>query len=142
MAARNKAYDTMRREAVRPAKETAAGWHLPAAIPDPAEEVTEMVEPESVVRDDMLRLVFTCCHPALALDAQVALALRTLAGLDVAAIARVLMVPQATMAKRLVRARQKIAHARIPYRVPTDAELDPVLVRVTGRDCQARKGDL
>lgn len=123
VAARNKAYDAMRREAVRPAKETAAGWHQPAAVPDPAEEVIEMVEPDGVLRDDMLRLVFTCCHPALALDAQVALALRTLAGLDVAAIARVLMVPEATMAKRLVRARAKIAHARIPYRVPTDAEL-------------------
>jgi RNA polymerase sigma-70 factor, ECF subfamily len=82
-----------------------------------------MTSPDSAVRDDMLRLVFTCCHPALAREAQVALALRTIAGLEVAAIARAFLVPEATMAKRLVRARQKIKHAQIPYRVPSDAEL-------------------
>ena len=82
-----------------------------------------MIQPDSVVRDDLLRLVFTCCHPALSRQAQVALALRTLAGLDVAAIARTFLVPEATMAKRLTRARQKITHARIPYRVPSDTEL-------------------
>lgn len=123
VTARNKAYDTLRREAARPAKETAAGWFVPQVTPDLAQEVIEMAEPDSVVRDDLLRLVFTCCHPALAREAQVALALRTLAGLDVAAIARGFLVPEATMAKRLVRARQKIAHAGIPYRVPADTEL-------------------
>ena len=82
-----------------------------------------MAEPDSMVRDDMLRLVFTCCHPALSAEARVALALRALARLEVAAIARAFLVPEATMAKRLVRARQKIAAARIPYRVPSDAEL-------------------
>jgi RNA polymerase sigma factor (sigma-70 family) len=123
VTARHKAYDAIRREAARPAKELAAGWELPTTVPDLAEEVIEMVEPESVVNDDLLRLVFTCCHPALALDAQVALALRTLAGLEVAAIARAFLVSEPTMAKRLVRARQKIASAKIPYRVPSDAEL-------------------
>ncbi len=123
VTARNKALDTLRRENVRPAKEISADWCVPRTAPDAAEEVVAMVEPESVVRDDLLRLVFTCCHPALAREAQVALSLRTLAGLDVAAIARGFLVPEATMAKRLVRARQKIAHARIPYRVPGDAEL-------------------
>jgi RNA polymerase sigma-70 factor (ECF subfamily) len=88
------------------------------------------VEPESAVRDDLLRLLFTCCHPALAADTQVALALRTLAGLDVPAIARAFLVSEATMAKRLVRARQKIAAARIPYRVPSDTELPSRLPRV------------
>ena len=117
VTARRKAYDVLRREAVRPAKESAAGRELVAG-----EEVVP-IEPESAVRDDLLRLLFTCCHPALRREAQVALALRTLAGLEVPAIARAFLVPEATMAKRLVRARQKIAAARIPYRVPSDAEL-------------------
>jgi RNA polymerase sigma-70 factor, ECF subfamily len=73
---------------------------------------------ESEIEDDRLRLIFTCCHPALALDARVALTLRTLAGLTTAEIARAFLVPEATMAKRLVRAKGKIAGARIPYRVP------------------------
>lgn len=123
VTARNKAYDMLRHEAARPVKETAAAWPAPQESADPAQEVLDMVEPESVVHDDLLRLVFTCCHPALAREAQVALALRTLAGLEIAAIARAFLVPEATMAKRLVRARQKIAHAGIPYRVPADTEL-------------------
>ncbi|MDQ2897440.1 MAG: sigma-70 family RNA polymerase sigma factor [Actinomycetota bacterium] len=123
VTARNKAYDALRREAARPAKETTSGWELPRTAPDPALETIEMLEPESVVGDDLLRLVFTCCHPAIAMPARVALALRTLGGLEVSEIARAFLVPEATMAKRLVRARQKIAQARIPYRVPSDAEL-------------------
>lgn len=123
VVARRKALDILRRESARPAKETAAerSWG-PEGI-GPTEEVIGVLEPDSVVRDDLLRLVFTCCHPALGRDAQVALALRTLAGLEVAAIARGFLVAEATMAKRLVRARQKIASAKIPYRVPADAEL-------------------
>ena len=84
----------------------------------------------SVVRDDLLRLVFTCCHPSLAVDAQVALSLRTLGGLTTAEVARALMVPEATMAKRLTRAKQKIRQARIPYRVPSDEELPARLAGV------------
>jgi RNA polymerase sigma-70 factor (ECF subfamily) len=67
---------------------------------------------------DRLRLMFTCCHPALALESRVALTLRTLAGLSTAEIARAFLVPEPTMSKRLVRAKQKIGHAGIPYRVP------------------------
>jgi len=86
--------------------------------------------PADVIADDLLRLVFTCCHPALGLEAQVALALRTLAGLTTAEIARALLVPEQTMLKRLTRAKQKIARAGIPYRVPGPAELPARLAGV------------
>jgi RNA polymerase sigma-70 factor, ECF subfamily len=122
VTARNKAYDILRRESARPAKEFAAA-DLAQPVPDTEQEVLAMLEPASSVRDDMLRLIFTCCHPALAPEARVALSLRTLAGLDVGAIARAFGVPEQTMAKRLVRARQKIATAQIPYKAPSDAEL-------------------
>lgn len=122
VTARNKAYDVIRREAARPGKETAAAYDGAARGQDVAEEVVAM-ESAGSVRDDMLRLIFTCCHPALSLEARVALSLRTLAGEDVAAIARAFGVPEQTMAKRLVRARQKITTANIPYKVPDDSEL-------------------
>jgi RNA polymerase sigma-70 factor (ECF subfamily) len=108
--ARNRATDRLRREAVGAAKlrEVAAMRYEP----EPYER------DDSGVPDDRLRLIFTCCHPALALEAQVALTLRTLAGLSTAEIARAFLTGEATMTKRLVRAKQKIRHAGIPYRVP------------------------
>ncbi|WP_198676018.1 RNA polymerase sigma factor [Kribbella monticola] len=104
--ARNRAIDWLRREAVGAAKlkEVAA--------------MSDEPEPAYDVPDDRLRLMFTCCHPALAMEARVALTLRTLAGLSTAEIARAFLVPEATMSKRLTRARQKIQYAGIPYRVP------------------------
>ena len=115
VTAKRRAVDIIRREARRAGKETEAIMFADPA-PGPA-------EPPDVIRDDLLRLVFTCCHPALSLEAQVALALRTLGGLSTAEVARSLLVPEATMAKRLSRAKQKIAQAGIPYRVPAAEEL-------------------
>ena len=115
-AARNRAIDVLRRRTVGAAK-----LREIAALTPPDSGSSAAFEPEtdhSGVPDDRLRLMFTCCHPALSLEARVALTLRTLAGLTTAEIARAFLSSEATMAKRLVRAKQKIAQAGIPYRVP------------------------
>src|SRR5580692_5115207 len=127
VVARRKALDLLRRESARAAKEAAAFRWGTGAAPD---QIEEAIEAETSLRDDMLRLIFTCCHPALSREAQVALSLRTLARLEVPAIARAFLVSEATMAKRLVRARSKIATARIPYAIPSDAELPDRLASV------------
>jgi RNA polymerase sigma-70 factor (ECF subfamily) len=106
--ARNRAIDRLRRDRTLAAK---------TRLLDVPESVEDAVD-ETTIPDERLELVFTCCHPALALDAQVALTLRTLGGLSTEEIARAFLVPEATMAKRLVRARHKLKVAGIPFRVP------------------------
>ncbi|WFE47874.1 RNA polymerase sigma factor [Verrucosispora sp. WMMD1129] len=111
--ARNRAVDRLRRETTREARHAEA---LLLHQPDEPQEV-------GPVQDDQLRLIFTCCHPALAPDARTALTLRLLGGLDVPEIARAYLIQEATVAQRIVRAKKKIRDAGIPYRVPAEHEL-------------------
>ena len=115
--ARRRALDVLRREAKRTAKES------DAVMLDQVTASMGEATSDSMVRDDLLRLIFTCCHPALSPDARVALTLRILCRMSTVEIARVFLVADTTMGQRISRAKQKIATARIPYRVPSDHEL-------------------
>ncbi len=123
--ARRKALDRLRRESTRNPRQAEAHRALELR----AERFNDEAD-MGPLTDDRLRLVFTCCHPALAPDAQIALTLRLIAGLTTAEVARAFWVPEPTMAQRLVRAKHKIAAANIPYRVPAESELDTRLAGV------------
>ena len=112
--ARNRAIDRLRHEKMKGERLR----EVTRLLADGVEEDDPLCAGEDGIEDERLRLMFTCCHPALSLEARVALTLRTLAGLSTTEIARAFLVSEATMAKRLVRAKHKIVNARIPYRVP------------------------
>ncbi len=122
--ARNRAIDKLRRESTRTDRHRAAHrLHTDAMEPDNRPELGDLDTFVDVVPDDQLRLMALCCHPALATDAQVALTLRLLGGLETAEIARAFLVPEATMAQRIVRAKRKLRDNHAPYRIPRAAEL-------------------
>jgi RNA polymerase sigma-70 factor, ECF subfamily len=130
--ARNRAIDRLRRESVRDERHAQAHHLYGAAAPAAADNA---VAQEETVPDDRLRLIFTCCHPALNQPAQVALTLRLLGGLETPEIARAFLVPEATMAQRIVRAKRKIKNTRLPYRVPAESELPGRLIPVLAVVC-------
>jgi RNA polymerase sigma-70 factor (ECF subfamily) len=131
VTARNRALDRLRRESTRGEREQRAIMDHDHGTGDPTGEAgVDALASDEAIGDDRLELIFTCCHPSLASDAQVALTLRLLGGLHATEIARAFLVPEVTMRQRLTRAKRKIAANNIPYRVPEAAELPERLAAV------------
>ena len=131
-AAKHRAIDRIRRKALHERRQDEITWELETQLQDAAPDLEAQVEAafDDPIGDDLLRLMFIACHPVLSRDARTALTLRLLGGLTTDEIARAFLVPEPTIAQRIVRAKRTLAEARVPFELPPAAELAPRLASV------------